>query len=98
MKNNKTLQLIEQRVFHQLKIVDDKGGLHPEAAKQYIKDTIKEPMWQSIMDKAFDRCAKEAPKYTEYNQKLANFPKEECDMTFDYISDCINVASFGVSS
>lgn len=79
-----------------MKLVDEKGNICKEASQKYIKETVKDPNWETIAEKAFLKCIDEAPKYATPYQKLTGISIETCNFIFDTMGDCVDIASFSV--
>jgi hypothetical protein len=88
--------MVEQMLFKDLKLVDSAGNFLNDKIKTYIDETIKSASWKKVVNVAFKKCSKEAPKYAENYQQATGIPKSDCDFKFDAVSDCVDIASFGV--
>lgn len=84
-------------MYQSMNLADKSGVIDIEVCKKHIKEAVKEKSWEPIVQKAFTICLKEGVKYGENYQKITGIPVETCDFKFDAISDCIDIASFGVS-
>lgn len=80
-----------------MNLADKSTVIDKEACKKHIKEAIKDKTWEPIVQSAFTKCLAEGPKYGEQYQKITGISVETCDFKFDAISDCIDIASFGVS-
>jgi hypothetical protein len=68
-----------------------------EASLTYLENQLKDATWLKLVKDAFKTCHKEMPKFYPEIQKRAKFTKEQCDVKYDVITDCINSETFIVS-
>lgn len=69
-----------------------------EAVLKYLDTQVKELDWRKVMSEAFGVCTKETESHIAEIQKRANFTKEQCNVKFDFITECLDIAAFMVKS
>lgn len=72
-----------------------KGDLDVDASNKLIDTQVKDADWNPILKTAADYCNKEMADVSKY-QKEAKFSKEECNIKFAVLVDCITIKGFAV--
>lgn len=73
------------------------GDLDREAALKYLNTAVKEVAWKTVVMESFDICDKDIAGHVAEVQKRSGFTKEECNVKYEFMTDCIDIALFTVS-
>lgn len=82
-------------VFKQLNLIKN-GDIDKEATAKYL-DSHFDGDWKRIMTVGFQYCELDQPGHAVALQKRANFTKDECNIRYQFVIECINLLAFGVS-
>ncbi|CRL00921.1 CLUMA_CG014270, isoform A [Clunio marinus] len=84
---------MSEEIFKKLNLVVN-NDIDCNAGSQFAENSMSDPEWKKVMKEAFDGCCIEAPKLAEKYQQLVQFPKDQCNILFDVIIDCVRLVSF----
>jgi hypothetical protein len=87
--------MLHQKIFEKLNL----ASLDSEACKKYLTGVLKDDKeWLDIHTKAVDHCLKEMSTHIDAWQKAYEVTKEECDAKYAFMTDCMDLYVFMVSS
>lgn len=67
-----------------------------EAALKHLDGQVKDAEWVKVVKESLKICYKEMKPFNAMVQKKSNFTAAECDVKYDVIVDCMDIASFAV--
>lgn len=68
-----------------------------EAASKYLDNQLKDQNWLKLEKESLQVCCKEMKPFYDDVQKKANFTVQQCDVKYDVVTDCTDIAAFTVS-
>lgn len=70
--------------------------LDKEAVLKYLDNKVTDSDWKAVSKRSFEYCIKEMEPQLEEMQKHSNFTKSECNVKYDVITECFDIAAFEV--
>lgn len=74
------------------------GDIDKEAALKYLDNQVKEADFNKMSKESFNVCVSEMEPHILEIQKRANFTIEQCNVKYETITSCMEIAVFAVSN
>lgn len=87
---------MKQEIFKKLDLVKN-DDVDTEAAQTFIENAMKDADWKKVMKNVVAMCNKEMGEIAEKYQKQSNMTKEQCNIKYSLVIDCVQIAAFAVS-
>lgn len=83
-------------VFKKFNLIKN-DDIDMEAVAKHIENQIKDAEWRKVTMNAFEQCNKDMAAHFGEIQKHSNLTKEQCNVKYIAIVDCMETVAFAVS-
>lgn len=90
-------QEIATKIFEKYNLVKPDGSVDLTAASKFLKDQVKDSEWLNIFQAGLKVCNKYSIDNSDSSQKVMKFTKDQCNMMYAIIMNCMDVYGFAVS-
>jgi hypothetical protein len=73
------------------------GSIIESSFVAFLEKVLTDPEWNAIAKEGFHVCINEMKPLVDDFQKLSTFTKEQCEMTFTTVFNCISFRMCSVS-